>query len=225
MVLTIHQVALAATSLTDAQRAWLSPEEAARAARLHSAALAERWRVAHVALRAVLSGAVGVPPGAVRFTADARGRPALDHPSAPQFSLSHAGDHAVIAVGGTAPLGVDLEPVRTIAEMDGVARTHFAPEEREALAAAPAAERALCFLRIWTRKEAFLKATGVGVGPGLSRFAVSAGATDARLLRDDDAPDAIGQWCLADLGLALPYVGALAVRTPGVRWTLQPWPG
>jgi 4'-phosphopantetheinyl transferase len=222
-VLIIHQVTLDAAVLTAARRAWLSPDEEARAARMHRESVAARWRVAHVALRAVLAPVVSVAPSEVRFAADATGRPVLDHPAAPQFSLSHAGDQALIAVGGTAPLGVDLELVRPVAELDDIARTHFASEEHATLVDAREPERTQRFFRIWTRKEAYLKAIGVGVGPRLPRVAVSADARDARLLRDDDAPDAPRQWSVCDLALATPYVGALAVRSLEARWQLVQW--
>lgn len=200
----------------------LSSDEELRAARFHSPHHAHRYRVAHWALRDILARATGIPPAELRFRADATGKPHLDHPGAPAFNLSHAHEQALVAVGDDAtPLGVDIEYHAPVPEMRGVAASHFAPEERDALAADDWSPDT--FYRIWTRKEAFVKATGSGVGPALSRFAVSAARDDVRILRADDHPNAPATWALRDLGIEAPYSGALVVCGQLDRLELHDW--
>lgn len=226
----------------------LSASEQARADRFRFPRDAHRYRVAHWALRDILAQATGVPAEALEFRIDPTGKPHLAHKGAPQFNLSHAHDLALLAVGDATDLGVDVEYHRPVPEMRGVAESHFAEEERAALFGssqhddrAGAANNAVhrdgshpdnpaitharleTFYRIWTRKEAFVKATGSGVGPALARFAVTADPHDARILRADDYPAATTDWTLRDLGLAPPYTGALVVCGPASAVKLHAW--
>jgi len=79
-----------------------------------------------------------------------------------EFSLAHAGDRALVAVAWGVPVGVDLEALRTDREFEAMARTVFSEAEQVALAGAPAGEKVALFHRVWTRKEAWLKARGTG---------------------------------------------------------------
>jgi 4'-phosphopantetheinyl transferase len=220
-VITVWRIRLDRSAALSAERLrWLSAAEQERAARFRFPRDAARWRVAHVALRDVLGRAIGCAPSAVPLEADAQGKPRIV--GGPEFNLSHSGDVALVAVGGDEPLGVDVELVRPVPELRGIAESHFASEEREALFQVDERERTEAFYRCWTRKEAFVKATGSGVGPALARFAVSIGASPVQLLRADAEP-AVGQWTLLDLELSLPYIGALAVRRPAARAVLHEW--
>lgn len=224
---TVWTVALT-QDLPEAQLAWLSADEQARAAKFRIPGLAPRWRIAHVALRALLAKRVGCAPADLRFGAEDTGKPYLSQAGGargPAFNLSHAGDLALVAIGNQLPLGVDVELMKPVPEMAGIADSHFAPEEREALFAEPESTRLETFYRIWTRKEAFVKATGIGVGPALQRFAVTAAADDARLLRVDASVADGARWRLVDLGLTRPYAGALVLRAedePTVQ--MRTWP-
>lgn len=219
-MISVWRVRLDAVQVLTSERlSWLNAAERERAARFRFPRDAQRWRVAHVALRALLGDALGRTPSAVDLRADAKGKPRVY--GGPEFNLSHSADVGLIAVGGAAPLGVDVELVRSVPEMRRVAESHFAPEERRALYAAAERDRTEAFYRCWTRKEAFVKATGIGVGPALARFAVTLGRESVQLLRaDDDEADA---WSLVDLDLGLPYIGALAVREPQARVVLRDW--
>lgn len=220
-VISVWRISLDSPAALSAGRlAWLSASEQERASRFRFPRDAMRWRIAHVALREILGSAMGCAPAAVSLVADALGKPRI--PGGPQFNLSHSGDMALVAVGGDEPLGVDVELVRPVPEMRGIAESHFAHEERDALYEVEERFRTEAFYRCWTRKEAFVKATGSGVGPALARFAVSIAAEPVRLLRADSEPS-VAAWTLLDLRLELPYIGALAVRAPGARATLREW--
>ena len=222
---TIWRIPMASPAfLTPERLAWLSAAERARAERFRFPEHALRWRVAHVALRDLLAHATGCSPSEVAFTTDSTGKPQLAQEPALQFNLSHSGDVALVAIGEAAPLGVDVELIKPVPEMRGVAASHFAQEEREALwAVEDDTQRLDAFYRCWTRKEAYVKATGIGVGPALATFAVMIAPHEARLLRADGEPDAAHEWSITDLDLGLPYIGALAIRDPEVRITLRDW--
>jgi 4'-phosphopantetheinyl transferase len=210
--------------LTPERLAWLSDAEGGRAERFRFPEHALRWRVAHVALRDCLAHATGCSPAEVVFTTDSTGKPQLAHAPQVQFNLSHSGDVALVAIGEAIPLGVDVELIKPVPEMRGVAESHFANEERSALwAFEDEQQRLAAFYRCWTRKEAYVKATGIGVGPALATFAVTLTPHESRLLRADGEPDAAHEWSITDLHLELPYIGALAIRDPDVRITLRDW--
>ena len=80
------------------------------------------------------------------------------------FNLSHSEDQALLAVSRTAPVGVDLEKTRTLSDADALAIRHFSARECAHLQTLPAGpERERAFFHCWTRKEAFVKCTGVGL--------------------------------------------------------------
>ncbi|SDI88389.1 4'-phosphopantetheinyl transferase [Frankineae bacterium MT45] len=163
----------------------LDEEEQRRLASLSTPDVAARYLTAHVALRLVLSTYLGTAPERLVFARDkcpgcggAHGRPILaDAPGAPQFSLTHSGDAVLVAVADE-PVGVDVERARPGRDRSGViSRLH--PMEREMLRIDPTEEQ---FLDCWTRKEAFLKATGIGMAGGLaSHYTGMAGAPEEAL--------------------------------------------
>ncbi len=106
---------------------------------------------------------------------------------------------------GAAPVGVDVERVRPRPRALALARSRLHPKEADALAAVPDAERDEAFARLWTAKEAVLKARGTGLVGGLDTFAVVEGRVEA-----DDGP-----WTLAAFDPEPGVVGTVAVRAAG----------
>ncbi|QYC42680.1 4'-phosphopantetheinyl transferase sfp [Nonomuraea coxensis DSM 45129] len=146
----------------------LSAGERERALGLATALDRRRYVAAHAALRTVLGRACGVPPHRVRLTADEAGRPCLHPPAgggAPDFNLSHSDAWALIALAppGTRA-GADVERMRDDLDPLAMAARLYQPEETARLrAAAPGAARTGGYFRLWTAKEAFVKATGAGL--------------------------------------------------------------
>jgi len=136
----------------------------------------DRWSfiAAHAALRALVGPMVGCPPHALCFTAGPHGKPCLDHDrhgASVQFNISHARGCVAVAIAAC-PVGVDIEQRRALPDLMPVARTAFAPEVCDALAArSEGAARTALFYRHWTLGEAFIKATGEGVAQDLTGFA------------------------------------------------------
>lgn len=152
----------------------LDAPERARAARFAFPHSRIAFIAAHALARAALAGATGAPPAAFTFAAGAHGKPAaLLHgsPAGPAFNLSHT--HGLVGVALAAipgvQLGFDLEPIDRRAPIE-VARRYFTATEIAWLEGLAPSARAEGFFRLWTLKEAFLKATGKGLTQDLASF-------------------------------------------------------
>ncbi len=204
---------------TETQRrltAGLSEDERTRAARFVFARDCRRFVVARSALRALLAEYLDVPAAALRFAYGPHGKPALDgNQAALGFNLSHSGEVAVVAMGWERALGIDVEQWRPLPDLAALAARSFAPRERAVLDALPASEQPAAFFRCWTRKEAFIKATGEGLAHPLDAFTVSLGPGEpARFLDIDGDPAALARWTLHELRPPARYSGALVVEGP-----------
>jgi 4'-phosphopantetheinyl transferase len=115
---------------------------------------------AHAALRRLLGKALDAEPAALRMLADAYGKPALPEATL-HFNLSHGGALGAAAICARYPVGIDIEPVRPMADAEELARTVFTREEQDEWRAR--GRDARDFLQRWTRKEAVLKAVGLGL--------------------------------------------------------------
>ena len=188
----------------------LSGDERGRAARFRTTELRVRFVVAHGALRTILSGYLGVAPGAVRFETTETGRPYV--PGAPfDFNLSHSDALAVCAVTVAGHVGVDVERLRRVDDEEAVVRRFFAPGEVRQYETVRAPERTSAFYSTWTRKEAFVKALGTGLQRELSSFEVevSPHAVCPRIRLDDD--DGRSSWNLRSFSPRSHYVAAVAL--------------
>jgi 4'-phosphopantetheinyl transferase len=194
--------------------AGLADDERERAARFKFPRDMRRFVVARSALRAVLGRYLGLPPGRIQFAYGAHGKPALVGIRARlDFNLSHSGEVAVVALGWRRALGVDVEQRRPLPDLTALAARSFAPRERAALEALPELERPAAFFRCWTRKEAFIKATGLGLAQALDAFAVSLGPGEPACFLDigGDAA-ALRRWSLHELPVPAGYAGALVAE-------------
>ena len=161
----------------------LSEQEQARALRFVFQRDRRRYVSAHVALRRVLAQQTGLSPSTLVFTQGNAGKPALANlDPGPRFNLTHSGALAIVALHPTDEIGVDVELVRTLSEMQAVARAHFDQDECEAIAQLADDARDRAFMTCWTRKEACLKAVGVGLAVDTRSFHVGV-EPDARTVR------------------------------------------
>jgi 4'-phosphopantetheinyl transferase len=155
----------------------LSGEERVRAARLRTTELRLRFIVAHGAVRSILGSYLNVGPEQVTFEVTRLGKPSIAG-SHLTFNLSHSDGLALCAVAQGGHLGIDVERIRPLLDADGIAKRYFAPKEASAYAACPETERSAVFFSTWTRKEAFLKATGLGLQRPLDSFEVDVTPTE-----------------------------------------------
>jgi surfactin synthase thioesterase subunit/phosphopantetheinyl transferase len=199
----------------------LDAAEGERAGRFRFPRDRNRFVTGRGLLRTVLARYLGQAPEAVRFRYAAQGKPLLaDSPL--QFNLAHSDNLALVAVAGPRAVGVDVERRRATVDTLLIADRYFAPDELGALKALPPDQRLTGFFTTWTRKEAYMKATGLGLQMPLERFAIlqTPGTHGLRLSLLDDPADA-ARWSLRDLAPGPEFVGALAVAGHG--WRLQCW--
>ena len=206
---------------SDEIEAVLSVAERARARRFHHRRDHDRYVVQAGLLRRVLAHYAKCSPQSLRFHSGAKGKPAL-HPSSGlddiAFNLSHSAGLILLAMSVGVEVGVDLEQLRPIPEQGAIADTHFTPAETAALATSPEASRTEGFYRLWTAKEAVLKATGDGISELLGKVEIVLSADGGLELRRAPSgwPTTPG-WSLWRLDPAEGFIGTLAVPVPSIE--------
>jgi 4'-phosphopantetheinyl transferase len=193
----------------DAERAslarLLSDDERARAARFHAAEHASRFVVAHARLRQQLATLLKTEPVAVMLAPGQHGKPRVAGENAVaglEFNLSHSGSLGLVGWAWKRAIG-DIEFWRPMRDEAALVRRFFSASEVAAYELCAAAERTAAFFNGWTRKEAYVKAIGRGLGLPLDSFDVSLGSgAAARLLRESAIGNDGRSWSLAavDLG-------------------------
>lgn len=220
----VHVLAVDLDEPPEGFRELLSAAERERAARFHFDVHRRRFVVSHGALRLILAAELGVAPKGLEFSEGERGKPELRaHPEL-QFNLSHSASCALIALTRTAPVGVDVEERRKIERAEMIARRYFSPAEVMAFDALPREQHLAAFYRCWTRKEAYLKATGEGLALPLHGFDVTLGPDEPALfLRVAERHDPDTGWSLFDLRVTGNFAGALALQNRSVSVRAWPW--
>ncbi|MER5931190.1 4'-phosphopantetheinyl transferase superfamily protein [Streptomyces sp. NPDC002054] len=184
----------------------LDAAERERADRLIRPGHRQRYLASHLGLRILLGRYLDLPPEEVPLVREdchgcggPHGRPVVAGASGLHFSLSHSADSAYLAFAGV-PVGVDVEAMPAPTAVADVLDT-LHPRETAELSALPEPDRPAALARIWSRKEACLKATGAGLTGGLAEPYVGSGPVPAPV------PD----WTLTDLPAPAGYAAALAV--------------
>jgi 4'-phosphopantetheinyl transferase len=216
MPLAADEVHVWQASLTDRPGSYhqsgLSPEELERADRIGNPERRHGFLVARAMVRGVLAHELGADAAALRFAVGPHGKPFLD-PPALRFNLSHSGDVVVVAVADDREVGVDVERIKPAIDHAALARRFFSPLENEQLATlAPSLQHA-AFFAAWTRKEALVKAWGVGLSLPLNRFDVSLlPHRPAQLLGAREGAGRLGHWSVHELDSGPGYAAAVAVE-------------
>ncbi len=192
----------------------LSAEEWTRANRFHFDRDRQHFIMARGLLRSLLGRYISHEPEHVAITYGIYGKPEL-LPNGGRnlsFNVSHAGDQALMAFTPDQQIGVDIEAKRPLPDLETIAAQFFSPHEQAALRSLPLEDRVDAFYNIWTRKEAFIKATGYGLMFPLDQFDVSLGPNDpACLLTIRASHQLAAHWTLTSLVAASGYAAALAV--------------
>lgn len=201
-------------------RSLLPVEEQVRADRFVNAAHTRRFLVAYGVMRQILAGYLGASATELRFGIGALGKPFLEAPlnGAPtlEFNLSHSGSVALLAIARGRAVGVDVEQWDDRVQHLAVSERFFSPVEREALRTLDHDGRVIeGFFAAWSRKEAYLKATGRGITRGLHHFDVTVHPdAPAELVADRLEADAPLRWTMRAIAPRRGYSGAVVVASP-----------
>jgi 4'-phosphopantetheinyl transferase len=203
----------------------LDDGERERAARFVFPRHRVQFIAAHALLRVALSQICSTAPAAWRFVADDLGKPAalLDGaPVAVSFNLSHTEGMTGVAAspGGDWALGFDLEPVARSVDL-AVADRFFSARETAWLNALPAAARPDGFLRLWTLKEAFIKATGKGLTQDLAAFSFD--PFPPRISFSATLPEREADWWFEQRLLDGDFIAAVGLRRAGAAPVAAHW--
>ncbi|TAF04724.1 MAG: 4'-phosphopantetheinyl transferase superfamily protein [Nostocales cyanobacterium] len=147
-------------------RETLSSDEISRAERFYFPEHRQRFIVGRGSLRTILGHYLGIKPSQVEFDYQQRGKPLLAAKFADSglcFNLSHSQDLGLCGVSYQRLIGVDLEYIRLISDLEHLAERFFLPREYEVIKLLPPEKKQQVFFRYWTCKEAYLKATGDGL--------------------------------------------------------------
>jgi 4'-phosphopantetheinyl transferase len=212
----------------------LSADEWMRAGKFRFQRDRDRFTATRGCLRLLLGHYLGVNPETVQFCYGPQGKPDLQLPAAAtlSFNVSHAGDWALIAIGQGQPVGIDLEHIQLDYAWQAVSGLTLTPRERVRLAALPLEVQSAVFFKLWTGKEAYVKATGEGLSRPLDQLEVwdfdglevegDLAATSVRLPGSED-PNGSQPWYLSLLHPAPNYVATLAVLGPAIALSCWHW--
>jgi 4'-phosphopantetheinyl transferase len=211
----------------DRWRKLLSSDEAARASRFRFAVDRQRFTISRGLLRTVLAAYLATDAKGLCFSYSSKEKPSLSAAHSEKdvtFNISHSGSVVLLAFGRRREIGVDVEQVRTNFEAEAIARRFFSSHEQQQLAAFREGQKFEAFFRCWTRKEAYIKATGDGLSLPLDQFDVSIvpGNSDALIATRPDESEA-GLWSLREVPAGDGYVAALCAR--GRHWIFRDWTG
>jgi 4'-phosphopantetheinyl transferase len=205
----------------------LSDDERVRASEYAFARDGERFTVLRSALRTILCGYTGIESTDIPLAYGPRGKPLIGPRKglAPiHFNVSHSAGLGLVAVARGHRVGVDLEAVRASFEWMPIAERFFSARERESISSLPASDQADAFSVLWTRKEACLKAAGLGLAGGLEQVEVSTDPHESpMLLRAPIEMLPLSRWELIDLEPGEGFRGCLVVEGSRVRQRQWTW--
>ena len=185
-----------------------------RASRLRSVDDRRRYTVARGMLRLLIGHYLQCAPAGLRFRYGGNGKPAVIAPRKLHFNLAHSAERAVYALSAVRPVGIDIEQVTRQVEFEQIARRFFTPKEFADLIALPTARRRRAFYRLWTAKEAVIKATGKGLSQPLDEFEINLASAGAPVILP------AGHGGITQMSIYAPYAGRdyiVAVASPCVE--------
>ncbi|NIM96107.1 MAG: 4'-phosphopantetheinyl transferase superfamily protein [Anaerolineales bacterium] len=201
----------------------LSDEERERAERFAFKPDKVRFISARSSLRTLLGLYLGITPEVIEIVYGPWGKPQLlttDSDAEIEFNLSHSEEIYLLAFTLRRQVGIDIEFLRPIQNMEDLIDRFFSPNEAMQISRLPEEQQLAAFYRVWTCKEAFIKATGEGVSRPLDEIEISANPEEpTRLINMKNSLGETSRWQIEILTPALGYSSALAVE--GTDWHLR----
>jgi 4'-phosphopantetheinyl transferase len=204
----------------------LSSDEQERASRYRFENLQRSFIVARGVLRLLLARYADFRPRDLVFTYLAAGKPQLSkQPALPVFfNLSHSHELVLYAFSRTPNVGIDIEHVRPIDDMELIAERNFSAHEAVELKTLSPEKISEGFFNCWTRKEAYIKAIGNGISFPLGEFDVSlVPGESAKLLSIHGSVLEAERWTMAGLHPAAGYTAALVVEGNVANTVYREW--
>ena len=127
-------------------------------------------------VKKVLADQLGLPAYKIHFNYNEFGKPYLSNSKMADFNYSHSGSYVMLAISPEHPIGCDIEQIDRTVDVANICEQFFSPAEVRAFKAYPPQEQHQIFFNLWSRKEAFIKAHGVGLSYGLNNFSVNEGS-------------------------------------------------
>lgn len=203
----------------------LNVEEAKKAAQFYFEKDRRRFIVTHGLLRKLLAGYTNIPAAQLNFHHNAYGKPELsDQPQKAtlHFNLSHSHELIVYAFTYAGDIGVDIEYMRADIEYEQLTRRYFSPFENVELRRLPLSQCQQAFFNCWTRKEAYIKARGLGLSLALDSFDVTVRPDDpVKLLASRENAQEANRWLFASLPMSPQYAGTVIAE--GHDWHMHCW--
>jgi len=202
----------------------LTPGERARAERFKFPGGRERYVAGRATLRRLLGRYLEEAPESITFEHGKYGKPYLSGGAALHFNMSDSQDVAVFALALGREVGVDIERIRQETHCEKIARRHFTPGEYMEMMALPKINLRECFFHMWARKEAFVKAIGMGLYAPLNAFEVTVWPKTpvaVHVLMPLEA--SAGRWSLAEITPEEGYCAAVAIQGTPPRITCWRW--
>lgn len=161
----------------------LNTEEQARANRYYFPRHKRRFINARATLRIILSRYLNIPADRLEFTYNAQGKPNVINKQKLEFNISHSAELALIAVGKGFPMGVDIEHY-SARPYEGIAKNLFSEQELTEFNKTPSFLKPAVFFHVWAQKEAFIKASGLGLSYPTKEFNVPTSIPTKQLVND-----------------------------------------
>ena len=200
----------------------LDARDRERAARFHFLEDRARFVLGRGLLRKCVGHYLQQPPETIELSYTDRDRPVLAHDETLQFSISHAHDLVAVALTADARIGIDLEYVKSTPDLPELAERILSAKDLQAFQALCGNEALAAFFRVWTRKEAYLKARGEGIAEALQQTSVSMGPEEISSLTDDRDNSASTDWRLVSLPVPEGYMGNIACDNANKRLQFCP---
>jgi 4'-phosphopantetheinyl transferase len=204
--------------------AMLNERERHRASRFYYEHLRRRFTLSHGCLRALLGLYLGIPPRDVEFGYGTRSKPFIDRPTTElRFNQSDSGDLVAFAFTAGCEIGMDIEEVRPLSELESVVANVFTPREIVELRRIDTSLQQEAFFATWTRKEAYVKALGDGLIVPTDSFRVTVSSKEKTpRVYFDQGSETVNDWQLHSFHPVTGYLGTIAYR--GLRRSMHIWP-
>jgi len=193
----------------------LSESEAKKAGRFHFKIHQDRYVKGRFMLRSVLGMYLGSDFYDQEFHTNLYGKPALQKPPddhSIRFNISNSENICVCAFSQYSEIGIDIEKIHDLPDMDRIIARSFSEEEKRRFCSLPLPGRTQTFFKYWARKEALLKAMGMGMSYSLNKIDIAGNENSPQLVIKIEESDISNQWTILDMDIFTGFASALALQ-------------